>query len=131
MKKNDRMPMKTVARLVRVAPIRTDADLTRAHRRIAKLWGAKAGARAADELDVLGDLVFVYELTHHPVPVSGGMGTLRALMDGNDLTASDFPEIGSPRIVRQILSGKRDLTVREIKRLALRFGVPPGAFIEI
>lgn len=123
--------MSTATHMVRVAPIRTEADLTRAHRRIEALWGAKAGTSAADELDVLGDLVFAYEAKHHAVPDNGGLGALRALMDGNGLTQSDLPEIGNQGIVSQILAGKRELNVRQIKRLAARFRVPPGTFISV
>lgn len=123
--------MSTTAHLVRVAPIRTTADLTRAHQRIALLWGAKPGTPAGDELDVLGDLAFAYEAKHHPVPGNGAVGALRALMDGNGLTQSDLPEIGTQGIVSQILSGKRQLNVRQIQRLAARFRVPPGTFITV
>jgi len=115
--------------LVRVSPIRTDADLAAAQHRMEALWGAKPGTPAGDELDVLGALVSTYEATNHPVPHTGGVGALRALMDGNGLGQSDLPEIGNQSVVSQILSGRRQMNIRQVKALAARFRMPAGAFI--
>ncbi len=45
------------------------------------------------------------------------------------LTQSDLPEIGSQAVVSEVLNGKRDLNVRQIRALATRFGVSPAVFI--
>jgi len=124
-----RAPSRAPRHVVRVSPIRTDADVMAAQRRMESLWGAKPGTPAGDELDVLGALVSAHEAEHHPVPDTRGVGALRALMDGNGLTQSDLPEIGNQGIVSQILSGKRQLNVRQICALAGRFRVPAGTFI--
>ena len=50
-------------------------------------------------------------------------------MAEHDLAQTDMPEIGSQGVVSEILSGKRDLNVRQIARLAARFGVSPALFI--
>jgi HTH-type transcriptional regulator/antitoxin HigA len=54
---------------------------------------------------------------------------LRFLMEEHSLKQSDLPEIGSQSLVSEILSGKRELNVRQIRALAKRFGVSPAAFI--
>ncbi|MFX6250459.1 helix-turn-helix domain-containing protein [Acinetobacter baumannii] len=50
-------------------------------------------------------------------------------MEQHQLTQSDLPEIGSQGVVSEILRGKRDLNLRQVKALAERFGVGPAVFI--
>ena len=50
-------------------------------------------------------------------------------MEEHDLTQSDLPDIGSQGVVSEILTGKRDLNVRQIARLSERFGVSPAVFM--
>jgi HTH-type transcriptional regulator/antitoxin HigA len=54
---------------------------------------------------------------------------LRFLMDQHGLSQGDLPEVGSQGVVSEILSGKRDLNVRQIRLLSERFGVGPQAFV--
>ena len=80
-------------------------------------------------LDTLGTLIHAYEEEHHPIPECSGVDVLRFLMEEHDLTQSDLPEIGSQGVVSEILRGKRELNVRQIRTLAKRFHVSPGVFI--
>jgi len=47
----------------------------------------------------------------------------------HELRQSDLPEIGSQGIVSEVLTGKRELNVRQIMQLAKRFGVSPAVFV--
>jgi HTH-type transcriptional regulator/antitoxin HigA len=47
----------------------------------------------------------------------------------NELCQSDLPEIGSQGVVSEILNGKRELNVQQIREMARRFHVPPAVFI--
>jgi HTH-type transcriptional regulator / antitoxin HigA len=69
------------------------------------------------------------EFEHHPISECSGVDVLRFLMEEHDLTQSDLPEIGSQGVVSEILRGKRELNVRQIRALAKRFHVSPGVFI--
>jgi HTH-type transcriptional regulator / antitoxin HigA len=80
-------------------------------------------------LDTLGTLIHAYEEEHHPISECSGVDVLRFLMEEHDLTQSDLPEIGSQGVVSEILRGKRELNVRQIRALAKRFHVSPGVFI--
>jgi HTH-type transcriptional regulator/antitoxin HigA len=80
-------------------------------------------------LDTLGTLIHAYEEEHYPIPASRGGDVLRFLMDEHGLTQSDLPEVGSQGVVSEVLSGKRDLNVRQIRALAKRFGVSTAVFI--
>lgn len=80
-------------------------------------------------LDTLGTLIEVYEVDHYPIPVADSAGVLRYLMEERGLTQSDLPEVGSQGVVSEILGGKRELNVRQIRELAERFNVSPSVFI--
>ena len=80
-------------------------------------------------LDTLGTLLHAYEEQHHPMPECSGVDVLRFLMEEHGLSQSDLPEVGSQGVVSDILRGKRELNVRQIRALAKRFQVSPAVFI--
>lgn len=80
-------------------------------------------------LDTLGTLIHAYEEEHFPIPASTGADVLRFLMEEHGLTQSDLPEVGSQGVVSEILNGKRELNVRQIRALAERFGVSTAVFV--
>lgn len=82
-----------------------------------------------DLLMVLGMVIHDYEEKHHPVPEITGKEVLAHLMEVHQLTQSDLPEVGSQGVVSEILNGKRDLNVRQIRALAKRFKMSPSAFV--
>ncbi len=80
-------------------------------------------------LDTLGTLIHAYEEQHHPLPECGGAEMLHFLMEEHGLTQSDLPEIGSQGVVSEVLNGKRELNVRQVRALAKRFHVSPAVFV--
>jgi HTH-type transcriptional regulator/antitoxin HigA len=54
---------------------------------------------------------------------------LQFLMEEHGLTQSDLPEVGSQGVISDILRGKHELNVRQIRALAKRFQVSPAVFI--
>ena len=80
-------------------------------------------------LDTLGTLVRAWEEQHHPMPNSGGRELLQFLMEEHHLTQSDLPDVGSQGVISEILAGKRELNVRQIRALSERFGVSPSVFV--
>lgn len=79
-------------------------------------------------LDTLGEMIHAYEVRHLSLPKNSGRGVLEYLMEEHGLTQSELPEIGSQGVVSEILRGKRELNVRQIRALAERFGVSPAVF---
>lgn len=79
-------------------------------------------------LDTLGTLVHVYEEDHHPISTARGAEKLQFFMQEHDLTQGDLPEVGLQGVISEILSGKRDLNVRQIRALSDRFHVSPAVF---
>ncbi len=80
-------------------------------------------------LDTLGTVVHAWEEQHYSMPKLEGVDSLRFLMEEHELTQSDLPEVGSQGVVSEILSGKRELNVRQIRALSKRFGVSPSVFV--
>ena len=80
-------------------------------------------------LDTLGTLIHAYEEEHYPIPVASGVDVLRFLMEEHGLTQSNLPEVGSQGVVSEILNGKRELNVRQIRALAGRFKVSAALFV--
>ena len=50
-----------------VRPIRSKRDHAAALKEVERLWGAKAGTRDGDRLDVLVTLIDAYEEEHYPI----------------------------------------------------------------
>ena len=82
-----------------------------------------------DLLDTLGTVVAAYEADNVALPATSGTEVLAYLMAEHDLTQSDLPEVGSQGVISEILSGKREMNVRQIRLLAERFSVSPEVFI--
>lgn len=80
-------------------------------------------------LDILATLIHVYEEEHYPIPASTGVDVLRFLMEEHGLAQSELPEVGSQGVVSEILNGKRELNVRQIRALAERFKVSTAVFV--
>jgi HTH-type transcriptional regulator/antitoxin HigA len=91
--------------------------------------GEKEKHPLADLAEALSMFIESYEETHAKMPEAPVPEILRSLMKEHGLAQSDLPEIGSQGVVSEILSGTRELNVRQIRRLAKRFGVSPAVFI--
>lgn len=83
----------------------------------------------ANVMDVIGVLIETYEHEHVPEPTSDPISVLKHLMEEYDLKQRDLPELGSQGVVSEILCGKRDLNLRQIKALSERFKVPASVFL--
>ena len=80
-------------------------------------------------IDTLGTFIKDYEERNVPEPEGDAIGCLKYLMEVHQLQQSDLMELGSQGVVSEILSGKRKLSVRQIKALSKRFHVSPAIFI--
>ncbi len=80
-------------------------------------------------METIGSLIETYESQYINEIEGNPIDALNALLDEHGLKQSDLSEIGSQGIVSEILSGKRQLNVRQIKMLSKRFKVSPAVFI--
>jgi HTH-type transcriptional regulator/antitoxin HigA len=80
-------------------------------------------------METIGSLIEAYESQNYPDIQGDPINTLKTLMEEHDLKQSDLPEIGSQGVVSEIISGKRQLNVRQLKLLSERFKVSPVVFV--
>ena len=83
----------------------------------------------ANLMDVVGVLIAAYENETIPEPASDPVSVLKHFMEEYDLGWKDLVELGGPEIVSEILSGKRELNVKQIRALSDRFHVPASVFV--
>jgi HTH-type transcriptional regulator/antitoxin HigA len=80
-------------------------------------------------MDVLGVLIADYENEHIAEPEGDPITVLQYLMDEHGVAQNDLPELGSRRVVTDILNRKRALNLNQVKALSERFRVPASVFI--
>lgn len=80
-------------------------------------------------METIGSLIEAYESQNYPDTEGNPINALKTLMEEHGLKQSDLPEIGSQGVVSEILSGKRQLNVRQLKLLSERFKVSPVVFV--
>jgi len=90
---------------------------------------AEEGHPLAGLVTTIGMLIGAYEDIHNPPEKVAPAAVLRLLMDQHRLSQSDLPEVGTQGVVSEILHGKRELNVRQIRELAARFNVPTSVFL--
>ena len=83
----------------------------------------------ASLLETIGSLIETYESRHIGEMEGNPIDALKYLMGDHGLKQVDLPEIGSQGVVSEILSGRRQLNVRQIKVLSKRFKVSPAVFV--
>ena len=83
----------------------------------------------ASLMETLGSLIETYEAENVPDREGNPTDALKALMEEHDLKQSDLPEIGSQGVVSEVLAGRRQLNIRQVKALSERFSVSPAVFI--
>ena len=97
--------------------------------RLLDAGGADEHSPLADLINALANFIADYEEKVYPAQAIAPVDSLRFLMKQHQLTQADLPEIGSQGVVSEILRGKRDLNVRQIKALSERFQVPATVFL--
>lgn len=123
---------KALSSIIPLHTISSERDYDKAVTTLNQLLDAGAANEKhplADLVNTLGALIGEYDNAHYPEQDVSPLAMLRFLMDQNHLNQSNLPEIGTQGVVSEILSGKRELNVRQIKALGERFHVPPSVFV--
>ena len=120
-----------------VEPVLSAPTNDEEHERLVAILDALLDRGGADEshelaglVDAIGKLVEAYEDEHPSVPQSSAVDAIRFLIEQHGLKQSDLPEIGNQSVVSQVLAGKRELNIKQVGRLAARFGVPADVFVD-
>jgi antitoxin component HigA of HigAB toxin-antitoxin module len=88
------------------------------------------GSEDGDRFELLGLLLAKYEEDHFPMPKTSPVEAIRFAMDRKGLAQSDLAELlGSRSRASEILSGRRDLTLPQIRLLSKAWGIPVQALV--
>ena len=83
----------------------------------------------ASLMETIGTLVETYESSTLPEMPGCPIDALKALMEEHGLAQSDLREIGTQGVVSELLAGKRQLNLRQVRLLSERFKVSPAVFV--
>ena len=115
-----------------ISPIRDEAHYARMTEMLESLLDEAGGDERHPIMglvDIVGDLIEDYETEQLPMPETTGIAGLKFLMEQLGLKQGDLEEIGSQGVVSEILTGKRELNVRQVRALSERFGVSTVTFL--
>jgi len=113
-----------------IHPIKTEEDYRATLLEIETLMRAEPGSLEGERLDVLVTLVEAYERQHFPLELPDPVEAIKFVMDQRGLTVKDLePMIGRSNRVYEVLSHKRPLTLKMIRRLHQELGIPAECLI--
>ena len=114
-----------------IKPIRNESDYRDALSQIESLMGAQADTAEGDQLDVLATLVEAYERKAYPMDAPDPVEAIKFYMEQNEMTPKDLePAIGRINRVYEVLNHTRPLTLKMIRKLHGRFGIPAESLIK-
>ena len=114
-----------------IKPIRTEGDLEQALERIDRIFDAEEGTPESNELDVLTDLVELYEDRRDPIGFPTPVAAIEFRMEQAELTNRDLmPFMGSRSKVSEVLSGKRAITMSMARALHRHLGIPAEVLLQ-
>ena len=126
--------------MTQIRAIRSEEDYDAALARITELMDALSGPEGQVEdsdnpfridLDVLTDLVELYEERHHPIGFPDPVSAVKFRMDQANLSPRDLvPLIGSRAKVSEVLSGKRAITMSMARALHQHLGIPADVLLQ-
>ena len=114
-----------------IHPIHNEKDYEKALDRIEEIFDAKPGTKQGDELEILGILIDEYEKKHFPIEAPKPVEAIKFRMNQLGMEQKDLARLlGSKSRASEILSGKRSLSLRQIKILYRKLGIPAEILIQ-
>lgn len=114
-----------------VRPIRTETDYQQALREIELLFNAAPNSPESDRLDVLSTLVEAYEKKQIAIAIPDPIEAIYYYMESRGWSRRDLEScLGSRARVSEVLSRKRPLTLKMIRKLNQELGIPAEILIQ-
>ncbi len=114
-----------------IKPIKTKKDYEQAMLRLEKLFDAKKGTPAGDELEVLSLLVEKYEDEHFPIDLPDPVEAIKFRMEQMGMTQTDFANVvGQKSRASEVLNRKRKLSLDMIRRLHQQWRIPTEVLVQ-
>ena len=117
--------------MANIKPIRSERDYEAALHRISELMDTEADGPEGEELDVLVDLVELYESKQVPMGYPNPIAAIEFRMEQAGLRPADLASfIGSRAKVSEVLSGKRAITMPMARALHEHLGIPADVLLQ-
>ena len=122
----------SLQRFALISTIRNAADFERMHAYANELSDEVGGDESHplfSLFEIVMDLIDKWESGHVEIPDAHPREVLRYLLEENGLKQKDLAEIASPTLISDILAGRREISKKLAKSLALRFNTSIEAFV--
>jgi HTH-type transcriptional regulator / antitoxin HigA len=88
------------------------------------------GTDEAAHFDALALLIEQYEATHYPIPVAPPVEVIKSVMAANNYSRADLVAvIGSKARAADLLNGKREINLEQIRKLSREWNIPAASLI--
>ena len=89
-----------------------------------------ADTPAAAHFDALVLLIEQYEARHYEIPRATPVDVLKSVMAANNYSRADLIEIvGSKARAADLLNGRREINLDQIRKISRAWGIPAGALV--
>jgi HTH-type transcriptional regulator/antitoxin HigA len=89
-----------------------------------------ADTAEAAHFDALILLIEQYEARHYPIPRAAPVDILKSVMAANNYSRADLIEIiGSKSRAADLLNGRREINLDQIRKLSRAWGIPAAALV--
>jgi HTH-type transcriptional regulator/antitoxin HigA len=83
-----------------------------------------------EAIELLTLLVERYEQEHYSIPKADPVSVVRFIIEQQNLSQRDLiPQFGSESAVSMFMTGQRNLTLEQVRKLSTRFKLPADVFI--
>lgn len=104
--------------------LKNEAEYDAALERTIEIFHAEKNSPEFEELELLLLLLKDYEDRHYPIPAPDPLEVIKLKLEEKGLKQKDLePIIGSKGYVSQVLSGKKELTLKMVKGLHSYLGI--------
>ena len=111
--------------------IRTEEDYDAALERAWEIFQADIGSPEGEELERLVTLIEAYEDEHYPIGLPSPIGAIEFNLDRLGLTEHDLVSIiGSRLKVKEVLTGKREITAPMARDLGKLLDIPEAVLLQ-
>lgn len=89
-----------------------------------------ADTPGAANFDALALLIEDYETRHFPIPRADPVSIIKSVMAANNYTRADLIEvIGSKARASDLLNGRREINLDQIRKLSRAWRIPPASLV--
>jgi HTH-type transcriptional regulator/antitoxin HigA len=116
---------------IHIRPIQTKEDYDAMVALVDELIDAEPGSEDYNTLQIASDLVWAWEQKNVGIPAPGPIEAIKFRLEQSGMTLRDLrPYIGTDARVSEVISGKRELTLKMVRALHRHLGIPLESLVQ-